>query len=57
MDVQFFVDRLKERSTWMGLLSVVAAMGITFTPEQQQAIVGACLGLAGLVAVVTRDKV
>jgi hypothetical protein len=52
VDISFFTDRLKQRDTWLGLLAVVAALGIEFTPEQSDAIITACVGVGGLFAIV-----
>ena len=55
MNVSWFVDRLNERSTWVGVLAVVAAAGYEFTPEIADAIVTYCLGAGGLLLVATKD--
>ena len=52
MNVEWFTDRLKQRDTWLGVLAVIAALGIQFTPEQSGAIVTACVGVGGLFAVI-----
>ncbi|MEL7146531.1 MAG: hypothetical protein AAFO69_09205 [Bacteroidota bacterium] len=54
--LKFIVDRLKERSTWMGLTGFVGAVGVTLSPEQAEAIVLAGVAVAGLVAAFTKDK-
>lgn len=35
---QFFLNRLKEPSTWAGLMLVAGAFGLNLTVEQQYAI-------------------
>ena len=56
---KFFLDyalaRLKERSTWVGLISMAAGMGIHLEPNMTSLIatVGACI--AGAVLMVTKD--
>lgn len=52
----FIIDRLKERSTWIGLITIITAAGIGITPEQGEAIAVAGVGIAGAVAVFTADK-
>lgn len=47
-------DRLKERSTWLGLISLAAAVGITLQPDQVDAIIAAGMAVGGLVAAFTR---
>jgi hypothetical protein len=48
-------DRLKERSTWLGIVSFLTAAGVTFGPDQAEVIVSAGLAVAGVVAAFTRD--
>lgn len=52
---EWIIDRLKERSTWLGLISFVTAIGISVNPAQVEAIVAAGMAAAGLVAAFTRD--
>lgn len=54
--VEWVVDRAKEMSTWLGLIGLAAAGGLYISPEMQDAIVQAGLAVAGLVAVVFREK-
>ncbi len=49
-------SRLRERSTWLGIMAVLAGVGITLNPELQEAIVGLGAALGGLVAVISKDK-
>lgn len=51
----FFIDRMRERSTWMGLIAFLAAVGIHLSPQQTEAIITTGLGLAGLITAFTRD--
>ena len=38
MDTQWFIDRLKEPSTWKGFISLITAGGVfALTPEQNDA--------------------
>ncbi len=53
---EYIVTRLKERSTWLGIISLVTAAGLTVSPDQTQAIATAGVGLAGVIAVFTKDK-
>lgn len=52
----FIVDRLKERSTWLGIIGIVTAAGLMLSPEQQEAISAAGVAIAGLLAAFTADK-
>lgn len=48
--------RLRERSTWLGMISLLTALGIVLTPTQQEYVIAAGSALAGLVATLTPDK-
>lgn len=54
--VDFIVARAKERSTWLGLISCATALGLALSADQQEAIIAAGIGAAGLVAAFTKDK-
>lgn len=53
--MKYAIDRAKEPSTWRGLLFVLTAVGITVSPDQQEAIVSVGMALAGLVGVFLPD--
>ncbi len=53
--LQFLIDRLRERSTWLGLIAIVSAAGVAISPEQVEAIAIAGAAIAGAVAVFTAD--
>lgn len=52
---QYILARLKERSTWLGIISIVTVAGVALSPEQSEAIVNAGVAVAGVVAVFTPD--
>lgn len=52
----YVVSRAKERSTWLGLVSMATALGLVLEPVQQEAIIAAGMAAAGLIAAFTRDK-
>lgn len=54
--VTFITDRAKERSTWLGLISLATALGLILSPEQQEAIIAAGMAVGGIVGAFTRDK-
>ena len=54
--IKYAVDRLKERSTWLGLTGLLAAVGVAIDPALHEAIISAGLAIAGLIAVFTKDK-
>lgn len=53
---KYVLERLKEPSTWRGIVLVVTACGIPVAPALATAITTFGLGLAGLIGVVTADK-
>ncbi|TVQ82149.1 MAG: hypothetical protein EA357_10660 [Micavibrio sp.] len=53
--LKFIAGRIRERSTWLGLVSLAAALGLALSPEQKEAIVSAGMALAGLIAALTKD--
>lgn len=53
--LRYVLDRLKERSTWLGLISALTAIGVTFSTAQSEAIIAVGVALAGAIAVFTRD--
>lgn len=55
-DMKYIVDRLKEPSTWRGIIMLLTALGLSIEPELATAIVTAGVSAVGLVGVVTRDK-
>ena len=53
---QYILERLKEPSTWRGIIMLLTAAGIPIAPEMQKVIISAGLALAGLIGAVTPDK-
>lgn len=54
--MQYILARLKEASTWRGIVAVVAACGVAISPELSDAIVGAGLGLMGILGAFFPDS-
>jgi len=54
--LKFIVDRLQERSTWLGIIAIVTAVGVHLSPEQTEAIAVAGVSIGGAVAAFTADK-
>lgn len=52
--IDWIADRMKERSTWLGLISLAAAVGIALEPDQAEAVIAAGMAAGGLVAAFTR---
>lgn len=53
--LKFILDRLKERSTWIGIITIITAAGVTVSPEQTEAIAGAGTAIVGAVLAFTAD--
>lgn len=54
--LDWLLKRLKEPSTWRGIIAMLTASGLALTPEQGAAITAVGLGLIGLVGAFTKDK-
>ncbi len=60
---QYILDRLKEPSTWQGLVSVftafatlLAAFGFELSPNQIAAVIAFGASVRGLIGIFTKDK-
>jgi hypothetical protein len=47
--VDFFLERLKERSTWTGVVLMLSSVGLTFHPELLSVVIAAGMAIAGLI--------
>ena len=54
--VDFILKRAKEKSTWAGLTTIAALIGINIDPEQFTAIGTAVIAIIGAVEVFRREK-
>jgi len=52
----YLLDRMKEPSTWRGLVLLLTALGVPMAPGLSDAIIAAGLGLAGLIGAVMPDR-
>lgn len=50
------IDKLKEPSTWVGLGSLITAIGWNIKPELWAQISGIAMGIGGLLAVMLSEK-
>lgn len=48
--MNYMLERLREPSTWRGIVMLVTALGVSLTPDQQSAISKQGLPLSGLSA-------
>lgn len=53
---EYIKERLKEPSTWRGLILIATAFGVPIAPAMGEAIITIGLALAGGVGVITADK-
>lgn len=49
--MNYMLERLREPSTWRGIVMLVTALGVSLTPDQQSAIMQAGLAIVGLIGV------
>lgn len=58
-DMNFFtwlLNRLMEPSTWYGMTTVLTSVGVQLEPALAEQIITAGVGIAGTIAIVTKDK-
>lgn len=53
--VKFVVDRMKERSTWIGLVGLLSSVGIAMEPQMVEAIASVGVALSAVVMILTKD--
>lgn len=54
--LHFILNRAYERSTWLGIVSIATALGLTLTELQSEAVIAAGMSIAGVIAAFTGDK-
>ena len=55
--MDYIIERLKEISTWAGILGIITALaGPIFSPEQTEALITLGVSIAGVAAVFTKEK-
>lgn len=55
--MKYILDRLKEPSSWRGLVMIATAFGVSVNPELIDSIIAVGAGLAGVIGFVFKDKV
>lgn len=55
--MKYILERLKEPSSWRGLVLIATAFGVTLNPDLVSAIIAVGTGLAGVIGFVCKDKV
>ncbi len=56
LSTSWLLDRLAERSTWIGLTGFFTAIGVSLDPETGEAIGAVGIALASLIAMLTKDR-
>jgi len=56
MSKRYVVERLKEASTWRGIILVLTAAGVPVAPAMAEQIIAVGIAVAGLVGIVTADN-
>lgn len=54
--LSWFLDRLKEPTTYLGVTAMLSAAGIVLDPELARNIQSAGLGVAGIILFVLKEK-
>lgn len=55
--MNWLINRLKERSTWLAIFTLAGLAGIKLDPEFREAIINAILAVAAVVAFVFRENI
>lgn len=55
--MKYILDRLKEPSSWRGLVMIATAFGVSVNPELIDSTIAVGTGLAGVIGFVFKDKV
>ena len=53
---KYILNRLTERSTWLGVIALATACGAAIEAAIAEQIIAAGMAVAGLIGVVTKDK-
>ncbi|HCS22827.1 MAG TPA: hypothetical protein PLW48_06635 [Alphaproteobacteria bacterium] len=54
--LDFLLSRARERSTWLGLVSIATALGLVLSEFQVEAVIAAGMSIAGVIAAFTGDN-
>lgn len=55
--MQYFIELLKQTSTWRGLVMIITALGVALNPDQQSAIISSGLAVAGAIGAFFPDDI
>jgi uncharacterized membrane protein len=54
--MNYIIQKLQEPTTYIGVLGLLGAFGVSIAPELSDAIITACVSLASLIAVIMNEK-
>lgn len=54
--METLINRLKEVSTWQGIIAIIAAFGVNLSPEMSTGIITAAVSVIGLVSVIMKER-
>ncbi|MBF0284802.1 MAG: hypothetical protein HQL51_10135 [Magnetococcales bacterium] len=54
--LEWLMERLREPSTWRGLVLLITGLGVQISPETSDHLVTTGLAMAGLMGAVTPDR-
>ena len=52
----YLLERMREPSTWRGIIMLLTAIGVPVAPAMADAVISVGLAVAGLIGVATPDK-
>ena len=55
ISTEYILNRLKEPSTWRGIVSFAMAIGIVIEPEMAEKIIAAGVAVVGLILTLKKD--
>jgi len=50
------IEKLKEESTWRGIIALAASAGITLQPEMISIISAFCFGVVGIINIIKKQR-
>jgi hypothetical protein len=53
--MKVLLNKLKQESTWRGIIVIAAGFGVHFSPDLQEAIVGSAVAIVGLINIIKND--
>ncbi len=53
---KYIKSRLRERSTWLGMITILSGLGVVFSPEMTNTIITVGVTLAGGTIAATADR-